>query len=185
MSITELTRTIVPTGIERTLATEDLIVSKTDLRGHMTYVNRTFVEISRYAEHELIGRPHNLIRHPDMPRSVFKLLWDTIAQGEEVFAYVVNLAADGAHYWVLAHVTPSFDDRGRIVGYHSSRRAPSRRAVEQIAPIYAHVTAVENTQSTARAATEAGTDALNEFLASRRLDYDTFVWSMINSEERS
>jgi PAS domain S-box-containing protein len=185
VSITELTRTIVPTGSERTLATEDLIVSKTDLRGHLTYVNHTFIEISKFAEHELIGKPHNLIRHPDMPRSVFKLLWDPISQGEELLAYVVNLAADGAHYWVLAHVTPSFDERGRIVGYHSSRRAPSRRAVDQIAPIYAHVKAVENTQSTARAATEAGTEALNEFLASRGLDYDTFVWSMINSGEHS
>ncbi len=170
---------ISPTGVERTLAPEEIIVSKTDVRGHMTYVNDTFVRISNYAESELVGRPHNLIRHPDMPRSVFRLLWDTISAGEEVFAYVVNLAADGAHYWVLAHVTPSFDERGEIIGYHSNRRAPSRAAVARIKPVYAALLAEEQKERTGRDATEAGMKLLERVLVDAGMTYSEFVWTLI------
>ena len=72
---------IVPTGVEKTFRPDQIIVSKTDTQGRLTYVNGLFVDISGYPEHELIGKPHNIIRHPDMPRSVFKLLWDRIASG--------------------------------------------------------------------------------------------------------
>ena len=75
------------------------------------------------------GQAHNIIRHPDMPRCVFDLLWKTIAGGEEIFAYVKNMAKNGDHYWVFAHVTPTFDAGGRIMGYHSNRRVPERGAV--------------------------------------------------------
>ncbi len=126
-------RTVRPTGQERLLAPDDLIVSKTDLRGVITYANESFLRFSAYAEEEVIGRPHNLIRHPAMPRAVFRLLWDTLARGEEVFAYIDNLAADGATYWVLANVTPSYDAAGQVVGYHSSRRAPSPVALPRSA----------------------------------------------------
>ena len=113
-----------PTGVERHLGPDELIVSKTDLQGRITYANESFLRIGAFTEDQVIGQPHNLIRHPEMPRAVFKLLWDTVQSRQELFAYVVNLAADGAHYWVLAHVTPSFDERGQVVGYHSNRRRP-------------------------------------------------------------
>jgi len=116
MAVADRTRkAVVPSGVERTMAEDELIVSKTDTRGIMTYVNDVFLRVSAYPESEVLGQPHNMIRHPDMPRCVFKLLWDTIKSGQEIFAYVVNLAADGAHYWVFAHVTPSFDTTGRVV----------------------------------------------------------------------
>ena len=101
-----------PTGTERTFGEDEIIVTKTDLRGVLTYANDVFLRISALTEDEAIGQPHSLIRHPDMPRAVFKLLWDTLKERKELFAYVVNLASDGAHYWVLAHVTPSFDAGG-------------------------------------------------------------------------
>ena len=87
-----------PSGMESLLGEENIIVSKTDLQGRITYANRTFLEISGYTEAELLGAPHNLIRHPEMPRCVFKYLWDTIRAGNEAFAYVVNLAKNGNHY---------------------------------------------------------------------------------------
>lgn len=114
---------------------DELIVSKTDLKGRITYANDVFLRVANLAPREALGAPHSLIRHPDMPRCVFKLLWDTIESGEEIFAYVINLAGNGDHYWVFAHVTPSFDASGRMVGYHSNRRRPSAEQIAKIVPI--------------------------------------------------
>lgn len=167
-----------PTGHARVLGAEDVIVSKTDVRGHLTYVNHTFLEICGYPETELLGRPHNVIRHPDMPRAVFELLWRELQAGREIFAYVVNLAANGDHYWVLAHVTPTFDRTGAIVGFHSNRRAPSPQAVARAEAAYAALCAVERRQPTARAATAAGTAELTGLLAGLGTTYDAWVWSL-------
>ena len=136
-------RTVRPTGRERFFEDDEIIVSKTDLQGAITYANEVFIRVSGYSEEELIGAPHSLIRHPEMPRCVFQFLWDTIRARREIFAYVVNLARTGEHYWVLAHVTPSLGPTGEIVGYHSNRRVPSRQAVDQVRPIYAALCAEE------------------------------------------
>jgi PAS domain S-box-containing protein len=117
-------RVVTPTGQERTFSADELIVSKTDPRGVITYANDVFLRVSGYPAGEALGRPHNIIRHPDMPKAVFALLWETLAARQEMFAYINNLAADGAHYWVLAHVTPSYGRNGDVIGYHSSRRCP-------------------------------------------------------------
>ncbi|MBB4764709.1 PAS domain-containing protein [Actinoplanes digitatis] len=167
------------TGETRTFGEHELIVTKTDLKGRLTYTNDVFLRISVYEEHEVIGQPHNVIRHPDMPKVIFKLLWDTLAAGQEIFAYVVNLASDGVAYWVLAHVTPSFDADGRIVGYHSSRRLPEPRAVEAAAALYARLRAEEQ-----RVGGQAGLTAswrmLQDMLAERGQTYDEFVWELTN-----
>lgn len=170
--------TVEPTGVERTFDDDQIIVSKTDTRGFLTYVNELFVEISAYPEQDLIGRPHNLIRHPDMPRCVFKLLWDTITTGTELFAYIVNLAADGAHYWVLAHVTPTFGPNGDILGYHSNRRTASRSALDRIEPLYETLLAEERRHSHAPSAIEASYSLLNRTLDEAGMTYDQFVWSL-------
>ncbi|HWI44141.1 MAG TPA: PAS domain-containing protein [Nocardioides sp.] len=169
---------IAPTGVEKTFRSDQIIVSKTDPQGRLTYVNRLFVEISGYPESELIGQPHNVIRHPDMPRSVFGLLWERISSGQEIFAYVVNLSADGGHYWVLAHVTPTFDTSGRIVGYHSNRRTADRASVQQITELYARLTAEERRHGSARDATAAGAALLQRELEAAGTSYDEFVWSL-------
>ncbi|HPV77190.1 MAG TPA: PAS domain-containing protein, partial [Gemmatimonadaceae bacterium] len=91
---------VVPSGRERSFGEDEIIVSKTDLQGKITYANDVFIRVSGYEEDELLGAPHSIIRHPDMPRAVFKLLWDTLATGREVFAYVNNMARNGDNYWV-------------------------------------------------------------------------------------
>jgi hypothetical protein len=139
------------------------------------------LEISRYTESELIGQPHNVIRHPDMPRSIFKLLWDRISSGKELFAYVVNLASDGAHYWVYAHVTPSFGPGGSIIGYHSNRRAPDREAVEEIGRVYSQLRAEESRHSRPSDALAAGTAWLTAALTERGTTYDQWVWGLTTS----
>ena len=107
---------IKPTGIERTFGEDEIIVSKTDLKGRITYANQVFLRIPGYTEKEVLGQPHNIIRHPDMPRCVFKLLWDTLEARREIFAYVINMACNGDHYWVFAHVTPTFEPTGTWSG---------------------------------------------------------------------
>lgn len=87
---------VQPTSVERVMREDDFIVSKTDLKGRITYGNRIFMEFSGFSEAELLNAPHNIIRHPDMPRGVFKLLWDTLAERQEVFAYVKNMARTAA-----------------------------------------------------------------------------------------
>lgn len=171
-------RAVTPTGREKTFRPDQIIVSKTDPQGRLTYVNPLFVEISGYTEAELIGKPHNIIRHPDMPRSVFRLLWDRIASGEEIFAYVVNLSADGGHYWVLAHVTPTLDASGRVLGYHSNRRTADPSALAVITDVYKRLVTAERAAGSTPAALEAGTALLEQILAEAGQTYDEMVWSL-------
>lgn len=173
-----------PTGEARTFGPDELIVSKTDLRGVITYANDVFLRISRYELDDVIGRPHNLIRHPEMPRAVFALLWQTLSEGRELFAYINNLASDGAHYWVLAHVTPSYAADGAVIGYHSNRRRPAAGAVRAITPLYRQLLEEERRHSTARAAVAASTRLLDELVAARADSYEELIWSVIAREER-
>ncbi len=160
-------------GSEVTFKQDEFIVSKTDLTGKITYGNETFIQISGYSEKELLGSPHNILRHPDMPASVFKLLWDTIAKGQEIFAYVKNQTKFGDYYWVYAHVTASFDENGKVLGYHSVRRKPKREAIKILEPIYRQMLEKERTGGT-----KAGTDLLVEILKKGGHSYEEFVFSL-------
>jgi hypothetical protein len=115
-----------------------------------------------------------------MPRSVFKLLWDTLRDGRELFAYVVNMASDGAHYWVLAHVTPSFDTNGKMVGFHSNRRRPDPAAVATAAEFYAQLRAEERRHASSPAALDASWTMLQQALAERGQTYEEYVWELTN-----
>ncbi len=166
------------TGVERTFDPGDVIVTKTDPRGRITYANRVFLRLAGYEEREVIGAPHNILRHPDMPACVFKLLWERIAGGREIFAYVNNRAKNGDHYWVFAHVTPSFDEAGAIVGYHSNRRVPRREAVARVQPLYARLLAEEGRHADHRQAVAASTALLHDLLSRDRTTYDAFVFTL-------
>lgn len=169
------------TGVERTFDVDEIIVSKTDLKGHITYANSVFLRVAGYTEREILGRPHNCIRHPDMPRCVFRLLWNQIQSGKEIFAYVVNRAKNGDHYWVFAHVTPSHDLQGRLVGYHSNRRVPRREAIDAIKPIYAELLKAERPHASPITACAASLPILERQLAAKNITYDEFVFSLTRS----
>jgi PAS domain S-box-containing protein len=171
-----------PTGIERTFGPDEIIVTKTDPRGVLTYANDVFLRISALTEDEALGQPHNIIRHPEMPRAVFKLLWDTLGRREEIFAYVLNLALDGAHYWVFAHITPSFDRTGRLVGYHSNRRCPGAESIAVVKQVYTRVRHTERGHPTARGSLNAGWAQLQAELGGST--YDEFVWGITNGPLR-
>ena len=166
------------TGVERFLDEADIIVSKTDTRGIITYVNDTFTSISGYSEAEMIGKPHSIIRHPHMPRCIFKLLWDTIKSGHEIFAYVVNCCKNGDHYWVLAHVTPVRSVKGEIIGYHSNRRRPKKAALDVIIPLYQQLCALERNSGESSRGLQASTDYLDTLLRNKGVAYDEFVISL-------
>jgi PAS domain S-box-containing protein len=167
-----------PTGQERAFGQDEIIVTKTDLQGRITYANDVFCRVSAMDEADVMGRPHNLIRHPDMPGGIFRLLWQRLQTGQELFAYAVNLAADGSHYWVFAHVTPTYDDSGAVIGYHSNRRSPSRSAVAAVEPLYRELLRAEDAVAGSVQAAETGYRVLEERLGDLGQSYDRFVWEL-------
>ncbi|VAW19152.1 putative sensor (PAS) domain for methyl-accepting chemotaxis sensory transducer [hydrothermal vent metagenome] len=167
------------TGVEQFFDVKDIIVSKTDLKGRITYANDIFQQVSGYGADELIGQPHSIIRHPDMPRCVFKLLWDTIEKGEEIFAYVINRCKNGDHYWVYANVTASRDKSGNIISYHSNRRVPERTVVDNaIIPLYKTLLGEEQRHKNAKAGMAASLDIMLDLLKEKNMDYDEFLFSL-------
>jgi PAS domain S-box-containing protein len=167
------------TNVERTFQWDDVIVSKTDLAGKITYANDVFIGISGYTEDELLGAPHSILRHPAMPRCVFKFLWDRIGQGHEVFAYVINRARNGDHYWVFAHVTPCYDRGGNIVGYHSNRRVPKAEAVATVKPLYETLLGIENRAADRKVGMEQSFAALVKTIGDLGFDsYDRLVMTI-------
>jgi PAS domain S-box-containing protein len=161
--------------VERSLGDDDFIVTKTDAKGRILYANRIFIALSGFSEAELLGSQHNIIRHPDMPRSVFKLLWDTIAAGQEFIGYVKNMAKDGSYYWVMATVTPDRDAQRNISGYTSVRRKPSPAAVKAASSLYQNMLAAE-ARAGARDALDAGAAVLNQALNGK--SYEQFVLAL-------
>src|SRR4030066_2243975 len=131
-----LMRTNLPvTNIERSLKEGEFIVSKTNLKGQITYANRPFLEISGFSEEELIGAPHNIVRHPDMPPAAFNDLWKTLQSGKPWRGMVKNRCKNGDYYWVDASANPIWED-GRIAGYMSLRAKPSRGQIDEAERIY-------------------------------------------------
>lgn len=167
-------RSITPTSIERVMREGDFIVSMTDLKGRITYGNRIFIEFSGYSEDELLGSQHNIIRHPDMPRAVFKLLWDKIQAGNECFAYVKNMSKDGGFYWVFANVTPQFAMDGTITGYLSVRRKPKISGIQTVTGLYAAMLEAEKKAGPADAIATS-TQILLDVLKENGLSYDELV----------
>ena len=132
-----------PNNQESILQQNDFLVSKTDTKSIITYANPSFIKITGFTEQELLGKPHNLIRHPDMPKIIFKLLWEEISNKREIFAYVKNISKTGGFYWVYANVTASLDERENIVGYYSVRRKPNPKALEIVVPLYEKLLSLE------------------------------------------
>jgi len=132
--------------IETEVPEDELIVSRTDFTGKITYVNETFAEISGYKPEELVGKPHNVIRHPDMPKSAFKELWETLQRGEIWEGYVKNLRKDGGYYWVFAHISTVIKE-GEAIEYKSVREPVSREKKIEIQRLYDQLRAEEEGQT--------------------------------------
>ena len=150
----------------------ELFVSKTDKKGLIKFGNQVFSRISGYSNEELVGRPHNIVRHSDMPKSVFKLLWDTIKTDQPIAAYVKNKAKNGAYYWVLATVIPVEE------GFFSIRLKPSSSIFEQIPGLYKEMLSLEKNKGLAEAQ-----EFLNKTLLERGFkNYNDFMATALNAE---
>lgn len=176
-----MAQTIIPIQRETVLKEHELIISKTDPKGKISYTNRTFMEISQFSEPELLGVQHNIIRHPDMPRGVFKMLWENLQDGKEFFGYIKNICKDGGFYWVLANVTPDYDAEGELLGYYSVRRRPSLEAIAVVTPIYQRMLEIEN-QYRPKEALEKSVRFLNQHLEQQELTYNQFIYQLMQQE---
>ena len=158
-----------PTNKESVVSADAFLSSKTDIKGHITYCNPPFIKLSGFSEQELLGKPHNIVRHPDMPKIIFKLLWEKIQNKEEIFAYVKNMDKDGGFYWVYANVTASLDTKGNIIGFYSVRRQANPKALDIINPLYEKLLSLEKSGGM-----EASYAYLEELLKEKGVSYDEF-----------
>lgn len=113
-----------------------VMITETDTAGIITYANRKFRELTGYTKEELIGSPHNINRHPDMPKVAFKGMWETIKSGEYWEGYVKNMTATGSYYLVVVWIKPKFDNDGNIIGYIAGRKIPDKRQMSEALELY-------------------------------------------------
>lgn len=166
-----------PKDNEIQLSTKRYIVSKTDPKGIIEYGNDYFVEISGYTEAELIGKPHSIVRHPDMPKVVFKMMWDRINRAKNIMAVVKNMAKDGSYYWVITEFEPRVDPISNdIISHTAFRKAAPRKAIEVMEPIYQKLLEIEKDGGV-----EASEKYLRGFLEEKRTTYDEFVDELVGN----
>lgn len=177
-----MTTKTTPSDHEIVLRKNDFIVSKTDNVGRLIYCNPIFIEFSGYTEIELLGKQHNIIRHPDMPRAVFNLLWNTVKSGKEFMGYVKNLCKDGSYYWVYATVTPSYGSsrtgiEPEIIGYFSVRRKPDQAKLSLIQDLYRDMLVAERREDRCDSVA-AGMAVLNKAIQSNGKSYHEFIHTL-------
>lgn len=153
---------------------DKMLLSITDTKGVITYCNKDFVDICGYKEWELAGAAHNIIRHPDMPRFIFKFMWQRIQNKYNIIAIVKNLAKDGRYYWVMTDFVINEDENGNIVSYKAYRRPAPRKAIETLIPIYKQLLSIEQANGV-----EASEAYFIGFLESKDTTYDDFIENLI------
>ena len=167
-----------PTDKEIKLSPKRYIVSKTDAKGIIEYGNDYFVEISGYSETELLGQPHSIVRHPDMPKIAFKLMWDRIKQGKNFLAVVKNLSKSGDYYWVVTEFEPKIDPiTNEIISHTAFRKAAPQKAIDAMIPIYAKLLEIEQSGGM-----EASEKYLRGFLEENNTTYDDFVDELVGNK---
>jgi len=153
---------------------EEVLISITDPKGVITEANDIFCKVAGYSEEELVGSPHNMIRHPDMPQIMFKIVWEHIKDRENVMAVVKNLAKDGRYYWVVTDFVTTVDADRNIIKYTAYRRPVSDKVKEAIIPLYNALTAIERIEGI-----EASEKFLTDYFTKRDTNYDDLVEDII------
>jgi len=150
------------------------IVSKTDTKGNILFINKNFSEISGYTEEELKGMPHNVVRHPDMPRAIFFLIWNSLKAGREVSGVIKNLAKSGEYYWVIADFSIERDNQGEIKIFTAFRRYAPNQVIEEIEELYEKMLKIEKKQGI-----KGSLSHLESFLEEKQMSYDEFLEELI------
>jgi PAS domain S-box-containing protein len=148
-----------------------VLLSKTDTKGTILYANEAFIDVSGYDEFELIGQPHNVIRHPDMPKVIFKFLWDSIKANQNIHAIIKNMSKTGRYYWVITDFKIISDTDGEIVGYFGTRKSvPEDVIIKFIEPLYKKLLHIEEASGI-----HASEEYLVGFLEERNKSYMEYV----------
>ena len=157
------------------------IMSKTDLYGTIEYANETFVDVCGYEDYELMAQPHNIIRHPDMPKVVFKVMWDNIKQGNKFHGIVKNLAKSGRYYWVITDFEYMRDENGNIKNYIARRKAvPQPVITNHIEPLYKKLLQIEQASGI-----DASEKYLIGFLEEKGMSYVDLITKLMVDNERA
>lgn len=157
------------------------IMSKTDAKGVIEYVNQVFMDVAGYNESELIGKPHNVIRHPDMPKTIFKILWDNIQKGINFHAIVKNLAKSGEYYWVITDFEMRRDATGNITHYIARRKSVPKAVIENyVAPLYETLLKLEKVGGM-----ELSSRFFKNYLAKQGKDYIDFIIDVMNENREN
>jgi len=158
-----------------------VIMSKTNAFGIIEYANEVFVDVSGYEDYELMGQPHNIIRHPDMPKVIFKVLWENLKQGKNFHAIVKNLAKSGRYYWVITDFEIAKDENGVIVNYFGRRQAVPQEVISlHIEPLYKKLLQIE-----AASGVEFSEKYLIGFLEEKKRSYVEYIKELIYEHEKS
>lgn len=155
----------------------DVIISKTDTYGTILYMNDIFEEVSEYNKIELIGEPHNIIRHPDMPKVAFKMLWEALKKGKNYHAIVKNLTRTGRYYWVITDFTIDKNEKDEITGYTGRRKAVPNSVIDKIAPLYKTLLDIEKIKGD-----KASELYFEAYLKEEGKSYDEFVVDLFEQE---
>ncbi len=169
-----------PINVEIVLDSKKTIMSKTNPKGIIEYANDYFMEICGYEEHELIGQPHNVIRHPDMPKVIFKWLWEHLLAKKNIHALVKNLAKDGRYYWVITDFDVKVDDQGEVTSLFARRKAPPRETIEIIDGLYQKLFSIEQASGVTIAE-----KYLIGFLEEKGMTYNQYIEEICEQEEKT
>ncbi len=150
------------------------IVSKTDTKGRITFVNKNFCDVSGYTAAELMGVEHNVLRHPDMPKAIFYMIWKSLYAGMEISAVIKNLAKSGRYYWVITDFSVERDAKGELKAFTSFNQIAPDHVVEVIEELYAEMILAEK-----RGGLEGSLHCLEECLKERELGYNEFLEELI------
>jgi len=154
-----------------------VILSQTNFKGVIQYGNDYFVSISKYEIYEMMGKPHNIIRHPDMPKVIFKFMWERLHKGENLYAVVKNLAKDGSYYWVMTSFETTYDEFGNISTHYARRKAVPKNARKVFEELYKKIVAIEKTNI------QAAENYFYGFLENTKMTYDEFFLSVVGMNE--
>jgi len=160
----------IPTGREIKLSSDMMIVSKTNEKGIITYGNSNFVDISGYKETELIGSPHSILRHPDMPKAIFYFMWESIKNGRNITAVIKNLAQNGDHYWVVTDFDIKRDQNMKVRNYIAFRQVAPKNVLKEIEPLYAKLLDIENEHGM-----DASVEYLESYLEDKGMNYNQYI----------
>ena len=162
--------TVQPTNKEIKLSVYDMLVSKTDIAGTITYANSKFMKVSGYKGSELMGSPHSIVRHPDMPKAIFFMMFKRLKQGKSFLSVIKNMSKNGDHYWVTTDFSIQRDRDGNIVSFMSFREAAPKSVVQEIEILYSKMLEIEKSVDM-----EASLAYFDLFFEKKDTTYDEYI----------